>query len=281
MRGIEAEVISDLPPAAGLSSSSALLTGFTLALLRANRIEPTFEDLMDVLPEGEHFVGTRGGGMDHAAVLAAQPAAALLVRFAPVRVESVPVPEEWAFLAAHSLVTAEKSGELRAEYNARRTAGNRALAKLGFASFTNALAFSPVALSLLDADEQRAFSHVTGEAQRVNKAVEALRERDASGFGAALNQSHDSLRDLLRVSCVELDELVAAARQAGAFGARLTGAGFGGFAVIACRRADRESIAAELIRNYYAHRSGFHPENHLFAVEPSAGALHVTSKPGV
>ena len=139
LRGIEAEVFSDLPPAAGLSSSSALLTGFTLALLRANGIEPKFEELMDILPEGEHFVGTRGGGMDHAAVLAAEAAAALLIRFAPVRVESVRIPEDWAFLAAHSLVTAEKSGELRAEYNARRTAGNRSLAKLGLSSFADAL----------------------------------------------------------------------------------------------------------------------------------------------
>jgi len=58
--GINAEISSDLPPAAGLSSSSALLVAVTLALLRANGIEPTFEELMDVLPEGEHFVGTRG-----------------------------------------------------------------------------------------------------------------------------------------------------------------------------------------------------------------------------
>ncbi len=69
--GIDAAVASDLPVAAGLSSSSALLAGFAIALLRANDIYPTVEDLMAVLPEGEHFVGTRGGGMDHAAVMAA------------------------------------------------------------------------------------------------------------------------------------------------------------------------------------------------------------------
>src|SRR5690242_5418273 len=61
--GIDAEVVTDLPPAAGLSSSSALLTAFTLALLEANRIHASFEELMEVLPEGEYFIGTRGGGM--------------------------------------------------------------------------------------------------------------------------------------------------------------------------------------------------------------------------
>jgi galactokinase len=272
---VEADVTSDLPPAAGLSSSSALLTGFTLALLRANGIEPKFEELMDILPEGEHFTGTRGGGMDHAAVLAAQPASALLIRFAPVRLERVPIPEDWAFLAAHSLVSAEKSGDLRAEYNARRTAGNRALTKLGLSSFAEALSLRAAIISGLNDAEQRAFLHVTGEAHRVAKAVEALRNRDATCFGAALNESHDSLKDHLRVSCPELDELVTVARRAGAIGARLTGAGFGGFAVIACRRADRGSIAAELMRSYYSHRIGFDPENHLLAVEPSAGVLQV------
>ncbi|HET8549701.1 MAG TPA: galactokinase family protein, partial [Bryobacteraceae bacterium] len=92
LRGIDAAVTSDLPPAAGLSSSSALLTGMTLAFLRANAVNASFEELMDVLPEGEYFVGTRGGGMDHAAVLAGRPGCALLVEFAPVVVTPVEVP---------------------------------------------------------------------------------------------------------------------------------------------------------------------------------------------
>src|SRR3954469_21590330 len=61
--GIDAEIASDLPAAAGLSSSSALIVAVTLALLHANGCRPTFEELMEVLPDGEQFVGTRGGGM--------------------------------------------------------------------------------------------------------------------------------------------------------------------------------------------------------------------------
>ncbi len=121
-RGIDAAITSDLPSAAGLSSSSALLTGFALALLHANAIYPTVEELMEVLPEGEQFVGTRGGGMDHAAVLASQAGCALLVRFAQLSLTPIRIPPEWAFLVAHSLTTAEKSGSAKLEYNARRTA---------------------------------------------------------------------------------------------------------------------------------------------------------------
>src|SRR5579862_4753071 len=57
-RAIEARIASDLPAAAGLSSSSALLVAFTLALLEANGIRASFEELMEVLPDGEQFVGT-------------------------------------------------------------------------------------------------------------------------------------------------------------------------------------------------------------------------------
>src|SRR5260370_898612 len=99
-----------LPAAAGLPSPSALLAVFTLALLRPNRGQATFDELMDVLPDGEQFGGTRGGGMDHAAVLGSRAGCAPLISFNPVAIRHIPIPSEWAFLVADSLVRAEKSG---------------------------------------------------------------------------------------------------------------------------------------------------------------------------
>jgi len=279
-RGIDAAVVSDLPAAAGLSSSSAVLTGFTLALLQANGVRTSFEELMEVLPEGEYFVGTRGGAMDHAAVLGSRSGCALLVHFAPLSACPVPIPKDWAFLVAHSLTTAEKSGEVRAEYNARRTAGSRAIERLGFPSYAAAIAGSTLdrlkalAAERLEADEQRSFLHVAGEAFRTSEGVAALQNADAAGFGRVLNESHDSLRDLLRVSSPALDALVYAAREAGATGARLTGAGFGGCAIVFCHASDRQRIAEQLVERYYSGRSGFDPETHLIAAEPSSGALY-------
>jgi len=171
--GIDAAVVSDLPPAAGLSSSSALLTGFTLALLRANGVQATFEELMDVLPEGEYFVGTRAAAWTMPRCWRANGGCAILVGFAPLSVAGVPVPEGWVFLIAHSLTTAEKSGEVRSRYNARRTAGSSALHRLGFASFGAALErysvgeLSELAAGHLADDEQRCFLHVVTEAHRV------------------------------------------------------------------------------------------------------------------
>jgi galactokinase len=278
--GIDAAVVSDLPAAAGLSSSSALIVGFALALLRANGVDAGFEELMDILPEGEHFVGTRGGGMDHAAVLRAKAGCALLVRFAPLSVCDVPIPDGWEFLVAHSLTIAEKSNAVRLEYNSRRLASSRAVDRLGFTSYRAAIDSAPaerltaLAPEKLGGDELRCFRHVVGEADRVNRAVDALRKDDAEEFGRLLNASHRSLREDLRVSCPALDELVEAANRAGALGARLTGAGFGGCAVILCRAGDRQRIGDRLVDEYYSSRPGFHRFQHLIAAQPAAGALY-------
>ena len=273
--GIDAAVVSDLPAAAGLSSSTALLVAFTLALLAANDVSPSFEALMDVLPDGEQFVGTRGGGMDHAAVLASRPGHASLIDFNPVSVRPIPVPAEWGFLVAHSLETAEKSAGARQGYNSRRAAGSRALERLGFPSYKAAAEANGAVERLENLEERDAFLHATSEARRVRAAVGALEEGDAARFGRLLGESHASLRDRLRVSCPALDRLVEAARAAGALGARLTGGGFGGCAVVFGRRGDLPEIRRGLIERFYAGRPEFDEERHLIEASPAAGVLHL------
>lgn len=276
-RGAELHIRSSLPVAAGLSSSTALMTACTLALLEANGIGASFAELMEILPEGEYFVGTRGGGMDHAAVLASQEGCALLIEFAPVRVEPVPVPPGWVFLVADSGVQAEKSAAVRDQYNERRFAGQRALGRLGFRDYRAALAEAPaeelrrMAEQRLAGAEQRAFLHVTGEAARVRAAVEAMRNGDAARFGRLLNESHASLRDLLQVSCEALDRLVEAARAAGAPGARLTGAGFGGSAVVFCLEEQAGAVLRGLDRRFYAGQAA----TRVFRAAPGPGALRL------
>jgi galactokinase len=235
--GINAVVTSDLPAAAGLSSSSALIVAFALALLQANSFGATFEELMEVLPEGEHFVGTRGGGMDHAAALASKEGCASLVGFHPLSVRHVPIPPDWTFLAADSLVRAEKSGAARERYNAARNGPGAA-------------------------------AHVAGESARVHAAVEAMERGDAEAFGHLLRESHASLRDCLKVSCEALDRLVDTAMESGATGARLTGAGFGGCVLIFCSKAGAADVARRLTERFY---SG--DPSHIIHAEPGPGAL--------
>ena len=232
--GIEAEIRSDLPAAAGLSSSSALIVAFTLGLLRANGYNPGFEDLMQVLPDGEQFVGTRGGGMDHAASLGSRAGCASLVSFHPAAIRHVPIPRDWKFWIADSGVRAEKSGAAREAYNARRRGGTEALRRLGLRSYGEARAEDAERLEA--AEERDAFLHTVTERERVRAAVAAMEAGDLAAFGRLLLESHRSLRSRLHVSRPELDALVEQAVAAGAAGARLTGAGFGGCVLICGRR---------------------------------------------
>jgi galactokinase len=271
--GVDAAVVSDLPPAAGLASSSALIVAFTLGLLQANQIQASFEELMEILPEGEQFVGTRGGGMDHAASLASHEGCASLIEFEPLAVRPIPVPEDWRFLVAHSLQTAEKSGAARDEYNARRAAGTAALKRLGFVSYRAAMEEPASVGKLPPGPERDSFLHVTSEAWRVRAAVKAMELNDARTFGRLLLESHASLRDRLRVSSPALDKLVEAAVESGALGARLTGAGLGGCVVVFSKGADLPVVRRGLVDRYYAGRPDFDPDRHLIDAQPGPGAL--------
>lgn len=275
LNGMDATVHSDLPAAAGLSSSSALLVALTLALLESNGVAATFEELMEILPDGEQFVGTRGGGMDHAAALASKAGCATLVEFAPLAVRHIPVPRDWSFLVAHSLQTAEKSGAIRNEYNLRRAAGDTALARLGLRRYRDALEIADQAAAKLDPGPQRdSFLHTTSEALRVRAAVDAMEREDCIAFGRLLTESHASLRDRLRVSSPALDALVQAAMESGAQGARLTGAGFGGCAVVLCHAQDAARVRRGLIERFYSGHIGFDESRHLIDAVPGPGALH-------
>lgn len=253
-RGFDAAIHGDIPPAAGLSSSSALVVACALALVHANELVVAREALMEIAATGERYVGTHSGGMDQAICLGAREGHAAVIRFEPLSLEHVRVPEGWAFAIAHSGVEAKKSGAAQRAYNARVRECREALAAL--AQYPGARAWPRTYRELAErapTDELvgvaeralpgvlfRRFRHVVTEGQRVLEARDAMRAGDIERFGRLMNASHESLRDDYEVSCPELDALVARMRGDGALGARLTGAGFGGCAVALWRARDVE-----------------------------------------
>jgi galactokinase len=284
-RGFEALVESDVPAAAGLSSSSALVVACGLALLAANEIELDALSLAALMARGERYVGTHSGGMDQAICLAGRRGHALKIDFAPLRVEALAVPDDWRLVIAHSLVLADKSGAARAAYNQRRAECAEALQRVGSA-ISRADATYPsliashstrelldIASRTLDANLLARFRHEITEAARVLAARAALLARDAAAFGELMDASHASLAADYEVSHPALDQLCRLARAHGALGARLTGAGFGGCIVALCTRESAERVRAGLQRDFYANRdaSAITREPVLFA-EPSDGA---------
>ena len=246
-RGTELVVAGDVPPEAGLSSSSALVVASFLALAApGDRAELAEEARL-----AERYVGTLSGGMDQAISLLGRPGHALRIDFRPVRVEAVPLPADLAVVVAHSGIRARKSGAARAGYNARVQECARAAVELG-APTDGLLADVPGedriarANRLDDRTLARRARFVFAEALRVDQAAEALRAGDIERLGELLNASHRGLRDDYEVSHPAVDELVARALAAGALGARVVGAGFGGCVVAVCRVPEAEVLVEAL-----------------------------------
>jgi N-acetylgalactosamine kinase len=116
--------------------------------------------------------------------------------------------------------------------------------------------------------------HVLSEAERVAHAEDALRGGDALAFGQLMDASHYSCRDDYEISCPELEDLVRMAKEAGAIGARLTGAGFGGCTVNLVAAAEVPAFLTRIDRYFYRSRldhSG-RVSTYRFVFTPQAGA---------
>jgi galactokinase len=111
------------------------------------------------------------------------------------------------------------------------------------------------------------FRHTVSEGRRVWQARQALLGNDAREFGRLMQASHASLRDDYQVSHPEVDRLVDVAMNAGALGARVTGAGFGGFIVALAEAARADAVREKIERDFYGTR-----ESQVLLVEPSDGA---------
>lgn len=126
--------------------------------------------------------------------------------------------------------------------------------------------------------------HVREEWARVERSVSLLEAGDAEAFGRLMYESHESCRDLFEISCPELDELVEIARSAGAAGARLTGAGFGGCTVNLVREPEEDRFVDELRRRYHSERMHIgeaEARRAVFVCRPGGGARVLRLRPGL
>jgi galactokinase len=238
-------VASDVPMGVGLSSSAAL----EVAVLRALRtlLDAPFDDVriaqLAQAAEIEH-AGVHCGIMDQMASSLADRTQALFLDTRTLQRQLVPLPAGSAVLVVDSGIARTLAGS---KYNERRAECEQAAEGLGL----NALRDTTDAAEAEALPEplNRRARHVISENNRVLAALQGL---DAAAFGALMNASHASLRDDYEVSVPPLDALVdLLQRQPGVYGARLTGAGFGGACVALCR-PDAMAAAAEQVLAAYA-----------------------------
>jgi galactokinase len=225
---------SDLPAGAGLSSSAALecVTALAIADLEGLGIDGPTLAMLAHRAENE-FVGVPTGIMDQFASLLCSTDHALLLDTRSLEGEHVPLPLERQGLVLLVIDTRVSRRLVDGEYAARRQTCEEAARALGVAALRDVpLAALGGALTMLaDEEPRRRVRHVVTEIGRVLDAASQLRAGHVELLGPLLNASHASLRDDYEVSSGELDVAVDAALGAGAIGARLTGAGFGGCAM--------------------------------------------------
>lgn len=265
LAGADVAFASDLPPAAGMSSSSALVTATFLVLRDVNRLDereeygeniPSAERLAEYLGTiengqsfgplaGDRGVGTFGGSEDHTAILCCRAGRLSQYAFCPVRFERhVDLPGGCVFAVAASGVLAEKTGAAREKYNRASRLADRAAAAWREATgrddphLAAAVGSGPDAPSRIrdvlgarpDAgDLAGRFEHFLAESEQIIPlAGDFLAGGDVGGFGRMADLSQRFAERLLGNQVPETAFLARSARQAGAVAASAFGAGFGG-----------------------------------------------------
>ncbi|WP_248499483.1 galactokinase [Tomitella gaofuii] len=272
--GADIAIDSCVPQGAGLSSSAALECAVACALAAvagADIGDPHLRSvLVDVTRAAENdVVGVPSGAMDQSAALLAAAGHALLLDAADGT--ATPVPFDTAAMGASLLIVDTRTAHALVEggYATRRAECAAAERALGVRTLSGADDADVVGLAdpLLRARAR----HVLTENARVRAFVEELAAPVPAPqrLGALLDASHASLRDDFAVSTDELDCAADAAREAGAFGARMVGAGFGG-AVLALVPADGAARIAERITD--AFRAAGLPDPACYPAHPSAPA---------
>ena len=269
LSGWQGVLSGDVPVGAGLSSSAAIemaaarafsaLAGWPWEATRMARLGQRAEN---------EWVGVNCGIMDQTISAAGVAGHALLIDCRSLDRQAVPLPPQTVVVV---LDTATRRGLVDSAYNERRAQCEAA------ARFFEVPALRDVSLEQFEAraaglDEvvRRRARHVVAENERTLAAAQAMRQGDALALGKLMDASHASLCDDFEVSSPELNIIVDCARQhAACYGARMTGAGFGGCA-IALVQAEAASSFAEHVASTYRAATRIAPQLYICAATDGA-----------
>ena len=268
---------SDVPVGAGVSSSAALESAVLTALIDLGGLDIPVEERPALAQRAENaYVGAPTGIMDQSASIRCEEGRALFLDCRTLAVEQIPFDVAAEGLAVLVVNSNAPHQHVDGEYGARRKACEEAARILGVPALRDvATGDLEDALSRLD-DEvvRRRVRHVVTENQRVLDTVAVLRSGRVREIGPLMTASHASMRDDFEITVPEVDVAVEAALAAGAYGARMTGGGFGG-CILALIDADRADEVTAAVAAAYD-REGFTAPTAFVAV-PSQGATRLTS----
>jgi galactokinase len=265
----EGIVAGNVPVGAGLSSSAALEVAVARTFAAVSGIPWDARTMALIAQRAENeWVGVNCGIMDQLISAAGRAGHALLIDCRSLDTRVVALPDDVAVVV---LDTATRRGLVESAYNERRAQceqaarsfGVRALRDVDLASFESRQA-------QLDPITRRRARHVVTENARTIEAALLLERGNSAAVGGLMNESHASLRDDFAVSRSELDTMVELAqRDSACFGARMTGAGFGGCAVALVERNAADAFARN-VASQYAETAGLQPKVYVCAAAEGA-----------
>lgn len=271
LNGFDGMVVGNIPKGAGLSSSAALEVGIAKIFSEFDQLNIPVDKLATLSQKAENqWVGVNCGIMDQMIVAAGEKDAALLIDCRDLSLKQGPLP------AAASVVildTSTRRGLVDSAYNERRSQCEAA------AKFYSADILRDVTVDTIMSDNKpdeltyKRAKHVVLENDRTVRANEMMAANEAEALGKLMYESHVSLRDDFEVSSDALNSIVEIAMtQEGCFGARMTGAGFGGCAVALVEKSAVEAFC-KAVSEKYTEETGHQPN--IYASGAAQGAHKV------
>ncbi|MFI6083759.1 galactokinase [Streptomyces sp. NPDC051217] len=275
--GADIHLTSTVPTGAGLSSSAALEVVTALALNDLYELGLSAPELAVLAQRAENaFVGVPCGVMDQMASACCTEGHALYLDTRDLSQRQVPFDLAAVGLQLLVVDTRVKHALGDGAYAERRAGCEAGARALGARTLREVeYAHLPDALDRLAgeaASVRRYVRHVVSDNHRVEQVIALLDAGDVRAVGPILIEGHVSLRDDLRVSCAELDLVVTSAVTAGALGARMTGGGFGGSAIVLVETADADTVT-KAVEEAFA--TAGHTTPRVFPAVPSRGARRV------
>jgi galactokinase len=260
--GADLEITSDLPVGAGLSSSAAFEVACALALCDVAGFDIAPDDLAHAAQRAEHVAtGVPCGIQDQMTSVHGRADHALFLDCRSLELRHIAIPPEISVIVVHSGLARTLEGS---PYARRRAESEAVAESLGLRVLRDAT-FEQVR----DLPRGR---HAVTEIERVQAFARALHDGDVGELGPLMLASHASSRDNMEVSTPELDALVESLVDAGAYGARLTGAGFGGCVVALAPSTTAEDVA-ERATSAYVERTGREPAAWIVRGADGVGAV--------
>ena len=269
LKGWDGVMMGNVPVGAGLSSSAAVEVAATRAFALASAFEWDAKRmaLIGQRAEGD-WVGVKGGMMDQMVSAAAKEGYALFLDTRSLEIKHIPLPDGVSIVI---MDTSTRRELVDSEYNTRSSECFEAAEMLGVKALRDAdLALLNEKQDVLREVVFRRARHVITENQRVLDAIDAMKANDLETLGTLINAGHASLRDDFEVTNDALNWIVEIAQsQPGCYGARMTGAGFGGAAVAIVKQENVEAFT-QAVKTVYKQKSGFDAQ--IYISQPSAGA---------